>query len=365
MGGPAQSTYLTLCALQQAGAQAEIIMPPLAANEELVAADATIHYTRPMANKRLGYVPGMRRTLERRPVYDIYHVQGLWQYFGHAVVRHAQRQGRPWAVTLRGMLYPGALAHSSFAKRVSLALWQGADLQRAACTHATCMEEMEHYRNLGFTNPVAVIPNPVATEGIAGRPIPRKTKLQIGYLGRVHPRKRIERLIYAFDALRAKLGDAELVIIGEDDKHYETFLRKETERLGLKNVRFAGFLTGKAKDEAVSALSCLAVPSDFENFGMIVAEALARGVPVIASRGMPWQELEQYGCGWWISNDQDTINQTLEAAVSLSEQERMQMGMNGMKLIKEKYSVGVIGMKMKQLYEWILNGGDKPEFVYE
>ena len=166
------------------------------------------------------------------------------------------------------------------------------------------------------------------------------------------------------DGLRNELKDAELLIIGADDKQYEEFLRKEVERLHLNNVRFTGFLTGKEKDEAIMSLSYLVVPSDFENFGNIVTEALVRGVPVIASKGMPWQELEDYHCGWWIDNDQDTINRTMIKAYETSEIDRVQMGMNGKRLMREKYDVDVLGLKMKQLYEWVLNGGEKPDFVY-
>jgi hypothetical protein len=90
-----------------------------------------------------------------------------------------------------------------------------------------------------------------------------------------------------------------------------------------------------------------------------------RGVPVIASKGMPWKELEEYHCGWWIDNDQETINRTLLKAINLSSVERIEMGMNGKRLMQERYSVGILGRKMKQLYEWILYGGEKPDFVYE
>ena len=224
---------------------------------------------------------------------------------------------------------------------------------------------MEYYRELGFTNPVAVLPNPIETTDIIDRPVRQSNHLRFGYLGRVHPRKRIERLIYAFDALRNDLSDAELLIIGADDKQYEEFLRKEVRRLHLENVHFTGFLTGKEKDEAIMSLSYLVVPSDFENFGNIVTEALVRGVPVIASKGMPWRELEDYHCGWWINNDQEAINRTILKAYGTSENDRIQMGMNGKRLMREKYAVDVLGLKMKQLYEWILKGGQKPDFVYE
>lgn len=364
-GGPALSIYLTIKGLKENGVDAEDIMPPLSIDGGLIANDIPIHYTAPVTNARFGYMPRFPEALKRLGIYDLYHIQGLWQYMGHGVAAFARKQRKPYVITLRGMLYPQALAHSAMIKKISLALYQRKDLQRAACIQATCIDEMKHYRALGFSNPVAVLSNPIETDGIIDRPIQQRGRLRIGYLGRVHLRKRIERLIYAFDTLRDELRDAELLIIGADDKQYEAFLHKEVERLHLTNVRFTGFLTGKEKDEAISSLSYLAVPSDFENFGNIVTEALVRGVPVIASKGMPWQDLEEYHCGWWVNNDQKTINNALLQAISIPKEERLQMGVNGRRLIQEKYSVQMLGRKMKQLYEWILNGGVKPEFVYE
>ena len=357
------STYLTIKGLRNTGVDVEMVMPPLGEEGKLIADDVNLHYTAPIKNSRMEYMPRMNQLLKELPQYDLYHVQGLWLWLGHSVASYARKQKKPYVITLRGMLYPQALAHSTLIKRISLALYQRNDLQRAACIQATCEEEMNYYRELGFTNPVAVLPNPIEIEGIIERPIPPKEKLRIGYLGRVHPRKRIERLIYAFDALRDELDNAELLIIGAGDKRYEQFLREEVVRLNLHNVRFAGFLTGEEKDKAILSLSYLVVPSDFENFGNIVTEALVRGVPVIASKGMPWQELEECHCGWWIDNDQETINQTLHIAINTPESERIEMGMHGKQLVAEKYSVDSLGEKMKQFYEWVLYGGTMPEFV--
>lgn len=364
-GGPALSTYLSIKGLIGCGIDVEMISFPISEGGKLIADDVKTHYTAPIKNARLGYMPGVSQLLQCLPKYDLYHVQGIWQYLGHCVAVSARKQHRPYMITLRGMLYPQALKHSALVKKISLALYQHKDLQQAACIQATCIDEMKYYRALGFTNPVAILPNPIDTTGIIDRPIYQPDRLRIGYLGRVHPRKRIERLIYAFGALRNELKDAELTIIGADDPQYEQFLREEVLRLGLKNVHFTGFLTGEAKDKAIMSLSYLAVPSDFENFGNIVTEALVRGVPVIASKGMPWQELEEYHCGWWINNDQESINNTLLKAVSLSETERQQMGKNGKELIRKEYSVPMLGAKMRQLYEWLLNCGEKPYFVHE
>lgn len=364
-GGPALSTYLTIRGLRNAGANVDMLMPPLGENGKLIADDVNLHYTAPVKNSRMGYMPGMNQLLKKLPQYDLYHVQGLWQWLGHSVASYARKQKKPYVITLRGMLYPQALAHSALTKKISLALYQRNDLQQAACIQVTCKEELNYYRDLGGSNPVAVLPNPIDVEGVIERSIQFSQKMRIGYLGRVHPRKRIERLIYAFDALRDELKEAELLIIGSGDEQYGQFLRDEVVRLNLTNVRFAGFLTGEEKDEAILSLSYLVVPSDFENFGNIVTEALVRGIPVIASKGMPWQELDKFHCGWWIDNDQETINQTLHIAINTPESERIKMGMNGKQLVAEKYSVDSLGGKMKRLYEWILYGGAKPEFVYD
>ncbi len=364
-GGPALSTYLTIKGLKMQNVDVEAIAPPIENDGMLIAKDIPIHYTSPTKYKRFGYIPNIDNLLCSLNEYDLYHIQGLWLYLGHGVASYARSLNRPYIITLRGMLYPQALAHSSLIKKISLALYQRTDLQMAACIQATCKEEMEHYRKLGFTNPVAVIANPIDLDDYIDRAIPQKAHFKIGYLGRVHPRKRIERLIYAMNALKGKINDAELVVIGAGDENYESFLKSEVKRLNLNNVTFTGFLTGDKKDTAIRELSVLAVPSDFENFGNIVTEALIRGVPVIASTGMPWEELETNHCGWWINNDQETINKTILEAYEIGEDERIQMGLNGKRLMKDNYSVEVLGKRMMMLYEWILGKADKPDFVYE
>ena len=363
-GGPALSTYLTIKGLEHNCVDVELLMSPLCDSSRLIANDVDICYTGKILNRRSGYIYNVDKILKQVNA-DIFHIQGLWLYLNHATARYARKIGTPYVVTLRGMLYPQALEASAFIKKVSLALYQRKDLQKAACVQATCIDEMNYYRELGFSNPVAIIPNPIDTSNLLDREIPPKPIFQLGYLGRIHPRKRVERLIYAMNDLRQQFNNIELLIIGSGDKAYEKYLHDEVKRLNLSNVKFAGFLSGVKKDKAITGLSLLVVPSDFENFGNIVTEALVRGVPVVASKGMPWKELETYRCGWWIDNDQDTITKTIVEAYLAGELKRKEMGMNGKQLMLNHYSVDVLGAKMKSLYAWILGNGTKPDFVYE
>ncbi len=363
-GGPALSTYLILKGLEEQNVDTNLLMLPLEKGKKLIAEDVKISYTTFPFERKFGFVPHLENTVASLGVYDLYHVQGMWQYLGHGLASYARRVRKPYLLTLRGMMYPQALRKSTWIKRVSLALYQKKDLMHAACIHATCIEEKDFYRDLGFTNPVAVIPNPMDCSKYLNQAISVNDKIRIGYLGRIHPRKRIERLLYVFDRLRQETENCELLIIGGGDEVYENFLKREVGRMQLTNVRFTGFLTGNMKDEALASLAFLVVPSDFENFGNIITEALVRGVPVIASKGTPWQELESHHCGWWIDNDVDTLIFTMKEALSLSEEKRLSMGMRGKELIEEKYSVEVVAKKMRRLYNWIIEGGEKPEFIY-
>ncbi|MCX7862434.1 MAG: glycosyltransferase, partial [Bacteroidales bacterium] len=107
----------------------------------------------------------------------------------------------------------------------------------------------------------------------------------------------------------------------------------------------------------------LILPSHSENFGMVVGEALQYEIPVIASTGTPWSDLNTYQCGWWVNNDVDTLANTIEEAISLSDVEREEMGKRGRKLIEEKYRIEIVGKQMIELYEWIVNKIQKPTFV--
>lgn len=362
-GGPTLSTYLTVKGLLQNDIDVDVLTYYIDDKSYLIGNDVNAIFMEREINKRFTLVPSLRKQLNGMKKYNIYHIQGCWEYPGIEMSRKANKEHAPYLVTLRGLLYPQAMT-SPFVKKTALFLFARKLLKNAACIQATCEEEMYYYRELGFDNPVAIIPNPIETAGIIKRPIKTPDKIRIGYIGRVHPRKRIERLIYAFDSLKEKAKDAELLIIGADVPQYEEFLKNEVNRLGLTNVRFTGFLKGLEKDNALCSLSYLMVPSDFENFGNIVSEALVRGVPVVATKGMPWRILEERNCGWWINNDQETINQTVSKLLDIPETERLRMGANGKRLIEEVFSIQALGKEMNDLYQWVLDKGDKPSFVH-
>lgn len=369
-GGPALSLSLQMRGLMENGVKTCCLMIPLNDNDDygkMTDDNLPVQFTNPIKFSVGGwaYIPGLSTQLSHNSDVDIIHNQEIWSYLAHRTVKFAKSHNIPYIVSLRGTLYPEALALHKWRKSIALWAYQDNDIRNASCVHATCVEEMNYFRALGYNNPVAILPNPIDDSVYDfDKSIQDHSVFRVGYLGRLHPRKHVERLIYAFHEERENLKDAELIIIGAYNSDYENFLHSEVERLELKNVKFTGFVTGEAKNKAIDSLSILVVPSDFENFGNIVPEALAHGVPVAASKGMPWQILEDRKCGWWIYNDQKTINRFIIEAKGKSKDELIKMGRNGQEYVREELAYKKLGLKLKSLYEWVLGQSEKPDFVY-
>jgi glycosyltransferase involved in cell wall biosynthesis len=362
-GGTSACTYDLLVAMHRMNYNADLMT--LQATDLMGRGEKWIKALPDDSISSYGYSRNMNRFLQQSD-YDLYHTNGMWMHCNHETCLVARRKGKLYVITPHGMLYPQALARSTWKKKLLLALGGvDKDLKRADCIHATCNEEMGYYRALGYNNPVAVIPNPAPAPGFIREILRENSVKRIGFLGRLHPRKNVEALLAAWLMLAEKVRDAQLVIMGKGDVAYEQMLKDRARQYGLKNVDFAGFVSGREKFEKLASLTALCVPSDFENFGMIVTEALSVGTPVIASKGTPWQDLETYRCGYWVSNEVQTIAETIEKLLALPSMELTQMGENGKRLVEVKYGDTQVAAMMKRLYEWLLDGGEKPEYVHE
>lgn len=363
-GGPAFSTYNTMRGLNAIGVDTHVLMYEMDKIGKLIGNDVPTHFAKKPIEHIFSYSPSYKKEIKACGDFDIYQAQGVWLYNTYALVDVARKQGKPYVITPRGMLYPQDIAKSkSWFKNMSLKIRLLDDLNCAACVHVTCEDEMNHCRNLGVTSPIAIVPNPVE---IKEYPKAKKDQVfRLGYLGRISRRKNVEGLIYAWSELGDKVKEnAELLIIGGGDEEYMAFLKKEAVRLNLSNVRFTGFISGQEKEDALSSLSVLAMPSEFENFGNVIVEGLVRGIPCIATTGAPWKDLVDFKCGWWVKYSQTAITEAVKSALETSVEELDAMGERGKQLMKDKYSIEAVAKQMKAVYEWILGSGIKPNFIY-
>lgn len=97
---------------------------------------------------------------------------------------------------------------------------------------------------------------------------------------------------------------------------------------------------------------------------MAVAEALARSIPVVTTKGTPWAGLEETASGWWVERNLDTLIACLDEAMQESQSKLAAMGSNGRQWMIRNFAWPSIAEAMTDSYRWLLAGGEKPACVF-
>ena len=346
-------------------------------------------------------------SLEFKP--DLVHIHALWNPFLHWASRWARRATLPVVFSPHGMLTPWALGQKRIKKALALAVYQYRDLKLTNLLHATADSEVQDVRRLGLRQPVVVAPLGVAIDPI----LPRRTRHDSDprialFVSRIHPKKGLVNLVNAWAAI--KPCGWKMVVAGPDQDGHEREIKDLAETKGVaQDFEFVGAVFGKEKDRLYNQADLFVLPTHSENFGVVVLEALAAGVPVITTKGAPWQALEGSSChsalvseqsaigntqlaignkqsatggdsthalmnsrtnelppahtgraGWWIDIGVEPLAEALKEAMGLSDEERRTMGEDGRRLVEAKYTWPAIAEQMKTAYEWMLNRDQTP-----
>ena len=298
---------------------------------------------------------------------DLFHGHGIWEQPIHQMASIARKRKLPYIISVRGMLEPWSLTQGKLKKKIALLLFQYKDLQKANCLHATGKMELESIRALGFKNPIANIPNGIKIEQYPIKDFSKKSDFKkILFLSRIHPKKGIENLINCWGNLDTAIRENWIIeIVGNGDENYINSLQKIIIEKNMEHqITIIGPVFGNEKVNCYQSADIFVLPTYSENFGIVIAEALCCGVPVITTKGTPWEELEEVNAGRWIDIGEEPLKKALYELMMKSYLQRETMGRNGRKLIEERYSIEAVAKKMKQLYEWILFKENKPDFVY-
>ena len=163
--------------------------------------------------------------------------------------------------------------------------------------------------------------------------------------------------------LSGRFPEWQLRIVGPDSGGYLARMQTLAANRGLVRIAFSGPLYGDAKWQAYQEADLFVLPTHTENFGMAVAEALAAGTPAIVSKGAPWQGLQAASAGWWIDVGVDPLVACLEGALANSHETLHAMGQRGRDWMLRDFSWTEIAHKASETYRWILNAGNKPDWV--
>lgn len=298
--------------------------------------------------------------------FHLIQIQSMWDLPYHKVMVEARRLGIPYIVTPRGMLEPWSLSQKKWKKKLAWWLYQRNDVQKSACVFTTAEMEAEHVRELGITTCRAVIPNGIETDAYPCKASIDIVKKQVLFLSRVHVKKGIELLFEAWKRILPDYEDWQLLVIGNGEAGYIHSLENWAKSLGVKDsIKILPPVFGDAKINVYqeSALFCL--PSFSENFGMVIAEAMSCGTSVITTTNCPWEILNETKTGWCVDLSVDNLERALREALTMSPTDLYEMGQKASKLIYENFDYRNVTRKTLKLYEWLLNGGEKPEYVYE
>ncbi len=304
-------------------------------------------------------------TLFKTELADLFHGNGTWDLPIHQMARIAKKREIPYLISVHGMLEPWPLTQGTIKKKLARMLFVDKSLHKANCIHATAKSEADNLRKLGFKNPIAIIPNGINLSNFPNYEKKIKTKRKILFLSRIHVKKGIENLIEAWSMLDSSVRlNWFIEIIGNGEENYILSLKKLIKNKGLsKSIIIHKPVFGKDKIAAYQSADLFVLPTYSENFGIVIAEALAFKLPVITTVGTPWEELNTHEAGWWIKTGVSPLFRTLNNALKLSNKDLFRMGKNGRELIKKSYTSKAVSAKMIKLYRWIVNDSDKPEFV--
>lgn len=315
---------------------------------------------------------------------QVIHENGLWLSLNHGVAQVTAKRGIPRMLSPRGTLDPWALQYRGWKKRLALALYQRKDLERVDCFHAASQQEADNIRAFGLQQPIALIPNGAAIpaqsahfrlasgegaskiqnpEFVSNDPASDRSALRTAlYLGRLHPIKNLSNLIRAWALVKPEGWCLKLV--GTNEGGHRQALKALAESLGIaKQVIFLEPLYGAEKAKLLSDAQCLCLVSKSENFGITIAEAMAAGLPVVASKDTPWQCLESAQAGWWVDGDVRSLSAAFKIVTNSSSHELQIIGARGRDYAQQNFSWERIAGEFQAVYKWMAVGGERPPCI--
>ena len=274
--------------------------------------------------------------------FDVVILHGLWDYSAFGAWRALRKSGVPYFVFAHGMMDPWfrrkyPLKH--IAKQVYWLLAIGRVLRDARAVLFTCEEERVRSRNSFWGYAYKEETVAFGTADAKGDAHAEKAAFESAvpelngkpfllYMGRIHPKKGCDLVIQAFAETAARTSALHLVMAGPDQIGWAHELKQLAKKLKVcDRIHWTGMLRGDMKWGALRSAEALILPSHQENFGIVVAEAMACSTPVLVSDKVNiWREIQSASAGIAEPDDLAGTRRLIVQFCSLSQERREQMG---------------------------------------
>jgi glycosyltransferase involved in cell wall biosynthesis len=297
---------------------------------------------------------------------DIVHVHTLWSRINVAVRTVCVREGKPYVIMPHGMLDPYSLSVKGLRKQIYFRLVERRNLVDARRVIYTTDEEAR-LAEARFT-PMRRVVIPLGGDAPGERAAPlakafweryarTRGRRQILFLGRLHYKKGLDRVLAVLPSVVRAIPNALLTIVGEGEDSFVQEVRRYISDKGLEEyVLMTGRLDGEEKWQAYASADVFVLPSRQENFAISVAEAMHMGIPVIVSRKVnTWPIVQEAGAG--VVVDETNIEGQLESAMCwlLSDYDRIKkMGSAGRNFATRELTWKTAAKRFLQCYQEVV-----------
>ena len=211
----------------------------------------------------------------------------------------ARNLGRRIVLAPRGMLHAGALKLKPLKKRIFLAAFRLSGLQRRVVFQATnAQEEADIRKVFGAAATIETAPNlPAPPQAPVADLDKRPGELRIACVARVARNKNVHFLL---ERLLPLTGNVVVSFFGpiEDEVYWRECQRAAALLPQGMRLEASGPVAPHEVAAALGQAHLFCLPTEGENFGHAIWEALAAGRPVLISDRTPWRGLAAQGCGW-------------------------------------------------------------------
>lgn len=301
--------------------------------------------------------------------FDLLNLEVLFALEAHISASSARSHSVPYVMPLRGQLMPWALRRSRWKKVPYMALFGWRALNAASALHCSSFAEQREVESLGLKAPTYVIPNGLDLERFENMPPRGALRARLGiseealvllFMGRLCAQKRPQLAIDALSAAQSLSTEIHLIMAGPDYEALTPRLESHAQQLDCRaNLHLTGLL---GRDETLQALAdadLLLMPSapNSESFGMSAVEALAAGVPVIVSEGVPvgaW--VEKFNAGRVAPSTSEAFTQATYDMLAMPDQLRT-MGQNGRQCAQQHFDINKVAWQQLEQYQSILEAG--------